>query len=63
MYTAPGSDSKTVGEHAGKGHSATESFCRTQNHTTQSDHEWFVTQHSGDINGASYFIWFSETLV
>lgn len=56
MYTAPGSDSKTVGEHAGKGHSATESFCRTQDHTTKSDHEWFVTQDSGDINGASYFI-------
>lgn len=63
MYAPPGSDSKSVKEHGGKGHSATESFCCMQNHAAQSDHEWFVMQDGRDINGVSYFISFSETLL
>lgn len=63
MSAASGSDSKTDRERAGKGCSASGSFCCMHNHTTWSDNEWFVTQDSRDVDGVNCFIEISETVV
>lgn len=53
MSTTPGSDSRTAGDSAGKGH---RHLLLIENHPAQPDQEWFVTPDCIDIHEAKYFV-------